>query len=134
MKWSLQQLYKYNGKPFTFETTYDFKDYIINIDDILDIKEFHVAGTGQNLYDDRFRFELTITGTLILECARTLVEVPFPITINTVEIFDKVVAEDEDVWMIEKNTIDLQDVVWEAILLQKPIRVISPSSEGLEED
>jgi uncharacterized metal-binding protein YceD (DUF177 family) len=50
-----------------------------------------------------------------------------------VEIFDKVVADDEDVRLIEKNTIDLQDVVWESILLQKPIRVISPSSEGLEE-
>ena len=133
MKWSLQQLYKYNGKPFTFEATYDFKDYIVNIDDILDITEFHVSGTGQNLYDDRFRFELTIIGTMILECARTLVEVPFPIIIDTVEIFDKVVADDEDVRLIEKNTIDLQDVVWESILLQKPIRVISPSSEGLEE-
>ena len=70
---------------------------------------------------------------MILECARTLVEVPFPVIIDTVEIFDKVVADDEDVRLIEKNTIDLQDVVWESILLQKPIRVISPSSEGLEE-
>ena len=133
MKWSLQQLYKYNGNPFTFETTYNFKENIVSIDDIIDIEEFHVSGIGQNLYDDRFRFELTITGMMILECARTLVEVPFPVMIQTTEIFDKQVGEDEDVWMIEKNTIDLKDVVWEAILLQKPIRIVSPCSKGLEE-
>ena len=134
MKWSLQQLYKYNGKPFTFETTYDFKDDIDSIADIIDIKEFHVSGIGQNLYDDRFQFTLKITGTLILECARTLVEVDFPISLETTEIFDKEVSEDEDVWVIEKNTIDLRNVVWETVLLQKPIRIVSPLSKGLEEE
>lgn len=134
MKWSLQQLYKYNRKSFTFETTYDFKDYIANIDDIIDIKEFHVSGVGQNVKDDRFRFELNIKGMLILECARTLVEVPFLIDVQTIEVFDKIIIDDEDVWLIEKNTIDLKDVVWETILLQKPIRVISPLSEGREEE
>lgn len=134
MKWSLQQLYKYNRKSFTFETTYDFKDYIANIEDIIDIKEFHVSGVGHNVIDDRFHFELNVKGMLILECARTLVEVPFLIDVQTIEVFDKVIVGDEDVWLIEKNTIDLKDVVWETILLQKPIRVISPLSEGREEE
>ena len=119
---------------FRSETTYDFKDYIANIEDIIDIKEFHVSGVGHNIIDDRFHFELNVKGMLILECARTLVEVPFLIDVQTIEVFDKVIVGDEDVWLIEKNTIDLKDVVWETILLQKPIRVISPLSEGREEE
>ena len=134
MKWSLQQLYKYNGKPFDFEIDYDFKDYIKNIDDVLDIKEIHVEGTGQNLYDDRFRFDLHITGCLILQCARTLDEVEFPIDLEVAEVYDKVSVGDEDIRIIEKNTIDLEDAVWEDVILEKPIRVVLPSSEDLEEE
>ena len=49
MKWSLQQLFKYNGKPFTFNFTCDLKKYIENISDILDISEVEVSGLDKML-------------------------------------------------------------------------------------
>lgn len=129
MKWSLQQLIKYNGKSFSFEGTYDFTDYIKNIDDILRIGLFTVNGVGQNLYDDRYSFQLEIKGSLFLQCARTLQEVEYPLDLQVEEIFDKDVKDDEDVRLIDKNTIDLKDVVWENILLEKPIRVVKDHTD-----
>lgn len=124
MKWSLQQLLKYTQKPYEFEETYDFSEYINGIDDIIDISKFHVNGTVIHLFDDRFEFQLSIKGELTLQDARTLEPIAYPISLNVTEVFDKVESDDEDVRIIDKNTIDLYDVVWENILLEKPIRVV----------
>lgn len=121
MKWSLEQLFKYLGKPFSFKGSYDFKDNIKVIDDILNISIFEVEGIGKCLYDDRYQFDLEIKGVLYLQDAWTLDEVQYPLNIKTIEIFD--VKEDDDVNLIEKNTIDLKNVVWENIILNKPMRV-----------
>lgn len=122
MKWALQQLYKYNGKEFSFNGSYDFSEEIQNITDIYRISDTQVSGTGINLYGDKFSFDLKIEVTLYLEDANTLEEVEYPLLIETTEIFDKV--ESDDVIYIEKNTIDLRPVVWENILVRKPIRVV----------
>lgn len=125
MKWSLQQLFKYTHTPLKFSEELDFREYIKGIDDILDISLAEVSGTALHLYDDRYQFDLSIKCKLVLEDAVTLDPVDFLVAVNVIETFDKVVDEesDEDVRLIEKNTIDLYDVVWENILLEKPIRV-----------
>jgi uncharacterized protein len=127
MKWSLQQLHKYNGKPFTFSGTYNFEEEIKNIDDILGISVVEVSGEGQNLYDDEFRFDLSIRTTLILEDARTLMPVDFPLHLEVTETFSTD-PEHYDARLIEKNTVDLRPVVWENILLEKPMRIVQTDS------
>lgn len=124
MKWSLQQLLKLSQQPYEFEETYDFIENINSIDDIISSTLFNVKGTVHHLYDDRYEFNLNIKGELTLQDARTLDPVAYPIDLNVIEVFDKVASDDEDVRIIEKNTIDLYDVVWENILLEKPIRVV----------
>lgn len=126
MKWSLQQLFKYNGKPFTFEGTYDFHKYIENISDILDIKDVKVSGVGQNVHDDRYVFDLIIDTVLILEDAVTLDPIEYSMHIETSEVFD---FNDDEVNIIEKNTIDLENVVWENILVEKPMRYTKSEDE-----
>ncbi|HPN61388.1 MAG TPA: hypothetical protein PLO88_04575 [Bacilli bacterium] len=123
MKWSLQQLHKYLGRPFTFETTYDFSQEIENLDDVIAISEIHVTGTGKHLFDDCFTFALHIVGNMTLEDARTLDPVIFPIDIHITETFNTQLFDD-DSRLIEKNTVDLRPVVWEDIYLEKPMRVV----------
>lgn len=127
MKWALAQLFKYNGKPFTFKTEYDFKDKIKDIDDILDIAITKVEGVGQNDYDDRYRFDLHIQSTLILEDAVTLDPIEFPIDLHVTEVFD--IIDDDDVNPINGNTIDLEPIVWEIVYLEKPIRITAEDIE-----
>lgn len=125
MKWALSQLYKLNGSPFTFETEYDFKDRIKGIDDILDITKTKVTGVGKNVIGDRYSFDLHITTTLILEDAVTLEPIEFPIDIEVTEEFDT--EDDGECNLIEKNTIDLEPVVWEIVYLEKPMRITKSS-------
>ncbi len=121
MKWALSQLFKYNGKPFTFEAEYDFKKYIENIDDIIDITPTKVTGVGKNVIGDRYSFDLHITTTLILEDAVTLEALEFPIDLEVTEEFDT--EDDGECNLIVKNTIDLEPVVWEIVYLEKPMRI-----------
>lgn len=122
MKWSLQQLFKYNDKSFDFDFTIDLYERIKNIDDIIDISLVHVKGTGKKM-NDRYYFDLNINTILILEDAVTLDSLEFPINLNVTEIFSIKEDCEEDVRIIETNTIDLTDVIWENILLEKPMRV-----------
>ena len=59
---------------------------------------------------------------MYLEDSRTLEEVEFPINIDVCEVFGKDPDNDE-MRYIEKNTIDLYDIIWENILLEKPMRI-----------
>ncbi len=134
LKWSLAQLFKYNHKAFAFEDVLNFKDKIEGIDDILDISLVKVRGTGKNLIDDRYIFELNIECLLTLECARTLEAVEYPINLTVTEIFDTFENGDEDIRLIEKNTIDLSDVIWENIYLEKPMRVFKEGTTEFMDD
>lgn len=133
LKWSLAQLFKYNHKTFEFEDELDFKDRIENIDDILDVSIVKVKGNGRNLVDDRYIFNLNIECLLTLECARTLEPVEFPISLDVTEVFDTE-DSDEDIRLIEKNTIDLSDVIWENIYLEKPMRVFKEGTTEFKDD
>ena len=109
MKWSLQQLYRLGKQPFSFSGKYDFKERIKDIDDILDISIVNVKGFGQNINEDRYMFQLHITCNLVLECARTLDPVDFPIDLEVTEIYDTI--DDGEVNFVEKNTIDLNGLL-----------------------
>lgn len=132
MKWSLQQLYRLGKQPFNFSGEYDFKDRIKDIDDILDISIVNVEGFGQNINEDRYMFQLHITCNLVLECARTLDPVDFPIDLEVTEIYDTI--DDGEVNFVEKNTIDLEDAVWENIYLEKPMRIFKEGTTRYTDD
>lgn len=125
MKWSLQQLFRYSQTPLEFNEEVDYHEYIKNISDILDISIVKVKGSALHLYDDRYSFDLNIKCKLVLEDAVTLDPIDFVVDLNVTETFDKKVdfEVDDDTRLIEKNTIDLYDIVWENILLTKPIKV-----------
>ena len=68
---------------------------------------------------------LKITGTMILPCSRTLKPVKYE--------FETVVEENmEEIFGKFKKTIDILPIIWENILMEIPIRVISPEAEEIE--
>jgi uncharacterized metal-binding protein YceD (DUF177 family) len=69
---------------------------------------------------------------MVLECARTLEPVDFPIDLVVVEIYDTV--DDGEVNFVEKNTIDLEDAVWENIYLEKPMRIFKEGTTRYTDD
>ncbi len=122
MKWSLQQLQKINKFPYRFNTTFDFHPFIINNDEIYDVSLIEVKGTINQIDLDTYQFTYQVTGKLVLPCSLTLEPVDYLID----EEFDEVYStkNDEDFYLIEKNTIDLEKIVWANIILSIPIRVV----------
>lgn len=132
MKWSLQQLYKYQNEALEFSDVAKYDEYIKSFSDIIRMDDVHYSGTAICVNNDMYRFNLHIETIMYLEDARTLEEVPYPINLDVEEVFTKderfvandiIDRYDNDYRYIEKNTIDLYDVVWENIILEKPISI-----------
>ncbi len=126
LRWSLDQLYRYQHDLLKFDCVLNYNEYIKNFRDILRMDDVKCSGTGQALNNDTFRFQLHIEAIMYLEDSWTLDEVRYPVTVDIEEVFTKdlrLISDDNDYRYIERNTIDLYDVVWENIILEKPISI-----------
>jgi uncharacterized protein len=127
VKWSIHQLHQLQNKGLTIHETVDVSD-LKQIDKLIrDISPVHIEGRA-DISATKFTFHLTIEGTMVLPCSRTLVDVSYPFTIHTTETFflnDYDVTTDEDTHLIEGETVDLLPVVKELILLEIPLQIFS---------
>lgn len=123
MKWSLQQLNRYSNEDLVFSTEFDFNDRVSTVSSLISLSTVNVNGTCRCVGIDRYKFDLHIETLLQLEDSWTLEPVPFKIDMDVIEVFDRL-DTDDDVRIIEKNTVDLTDVVWENILLSIPMRIV----------
>ena len=123
MKWSLQQLNRYSNEDLVFSGEFNFDEFVGTVNGLLSVNSVNVEGKCRCIDYDRYKFDLHITALLELEDSWTLEPVPFKVDLEVTEIFDRT-ETDEDVRIIEKNTVDLKDVVWENILLSIPMRIV----------
>lgn len=90
--------------------------------------DLQVTGQATSLGDDGVRVELQVGAALKRECARCLRDVVLQVQAEAEETFHE--SGDEPLIMAE--TIDLESVVHEAVVLAEPMRVLcSPDCKGL---
>lgn len=95
-------------------------DYYQNTD-IRDLKNMHVSGKITVDYEDDIVLDLNLKGTMILPCAVSLKDVNYDFDTNISESIGKF----EEIYKNNKNTLDISDILWENIVLEIPIRVVS---------
>ena len=104
-------------------------DEIINIpkdylnDDIKDISEVKVKGNIIN-NDYLIELNLNISCNLTLICSISLKDVDFPVNINVNEELSE--EDSEEFNKILNNSIDLLPIIWQNILMEIPMKVVSP--------
>ena len=133
MKWAIAQLIKQGSKVFEIDELVDFSDIVNAHDEIRKLSKVKVTGTGQ-LQGKKVVFNLHIEGTMTLACALTLDDVEYPFDYDSVEVFvldADLYEEGEDEYLVTGTTIELAPVIWQNILLQKPLRVVK---EGAYEE
>ena len=133
MKWAIAQLVKQGSKVFEIDELIDFSDIVNAHDEIRKLSKVKVTGTGQ-LQGKKVVFNLHIEGTMTLPCAVTLDDVEYPFDYDSVEIFvldADLYEEGEDEYLVTGTTIELAPIIWQNILLQKPLRVVK---EGAYEE
>lgn len=134
LKWTLRQLERRKDEGITFDETVDVSELTERDHEIREISPVRV--TGSAMFESRkISFSLHVSGTMVLPSSKTLEDVNYPFDLHTMEVFrlDSSVEaeEDEQIHDIENETIDLLPYVKEAILVEKPIRVVGEDEELL---
>ena len=83
--------------------------------------------------EEEYELYITIKGTMILPCARTLKDVEYPFSSE----IDEIIGEnDANSLEINQNRLDILPIVWQNILVDVPLRVLAPdaSDEPVEGD
>lgn len=133
-KWSVPELLQYKEEGMTLQETISLPDLKSFDPEVRSVSPVKVEGIVE--FDKQFlTFHLTISGTMVLPCALTLDDVDYPFHIHTSETFllgssieiDE--APHEVVHDVEDNVIDLMPHIAEAILVEKPIRIISDKAK-----
>ena len=130
MKWTTSQLQKYRSKEFPIDETVH-ADEIMKVDQTIRfVSPMHITGHG-DIGSNRITFHLSIKGYLILPCSRTLVDVKYPINVDTTETFllnGFSYESEEEVHQVKGDVIDVMPVIHEILLLEVPMQVFCEDS------
>ena len=106
----------------------NFNEEDIKKADMLDLKDVKVTGQISKNNLDSYNVYLKVSGEMILPCAITLKPVNYPFNIEIDEIFSEDASEMSKNIKKFENTIDILPIVWENILMELPMRVVSPDA------
>ncbi|MEK5102294.1 YceD family protein [Cytobacillus sp. FSL M8-0252] len=130
MKWTLSQLQKYRSKDFSF-------DEIVNVDEVIkmdaeirDASPMRITGRA-DIDSEKVIVHFKMEGHLILPCSRTLVDVKYPISVETIETFllkDSDYETEEEVHQVQGDVIDMMPIIHELLVLEVPMQVFCDDS------
>ena len=133
MKWAVAQLKKLK-KPYAFEYNFDLMSALTNSGDIIACNSWHVEGVMHEYQIDDYQFDLVINAELIMQCAVSLEEVLVPLKFETSVRFTYDDDDSSDNYLIDKETVDLDEAVLSEIILNVPYRVVKEGYENLFTD
>ncbi len=133
MRWALAQLRKLQ-MPYSFEEDMNLENELVGFEDILAVKQAKVSGVIEDIANDRYLVRMNIQAKLVLESAISLKPLDFKITTSVEEVYAQSLQyEDEDVSLIECQTLDTTDAVVTQILCEKPMRSIIEGEEFISD-
>ncbi|MCA1034575.1 MULTISPECIES: DUF177 domain-containing protein [Bacillaceae] len=130
MKWTISQLQKYRSKDYPIDETVDVSGIRETDPTIREVSPIHIFGRA-DIDSSKVTFHLAIKGHLVLPCSRTLVDVHYPINVETTETFllkGLDYETEEETHQVKGDVIDLQPIIEEILLLEVPMQVFCEDS------
>jgi len=129
LKWTIHELIKKATNDNLIDESIDLRKYLKDdFDDFKDILETKVYGSyDYSRIDQVFTFNLNIKTTLVMICSVSLKQVEVKLDFDS-QINFSVDYVDDDTHIIEGITIDLDSYIFSEILVEKPMRVVSPDA------
>ena len=93
--------------------------------DIIRLSQVNVHAVIKRITDSSYNMMLNIKGTMVLPCSITLKEVDYPFDINTEVKLSNDDEDFEEYVKISQNNIDIISIIWQNIVLEIPLRVVS---------
>ncbi len=111
-----------------FCDTLNFPEEKLKETELLDLKDVQVKGSIKRNLMDTFDIELNVVGVMVLPCALTLKPVDYPFTIEIKEDLETLLKEIDNNSFLG-NSVDILPIIWENILMEIPMRVVSPDAK-----
>lgn len=99
--------------------------------DILQLKDAKVSGTITKS-DIDYNLNLEISGLMVLKCAITLEPVDYPFNITVNGGLEEIIQEIAGNVKKSENCIDIFPIIWENILVEVPMKVVSEKAQNFK--
>ena len=106
-------------------------DYLCS-SEIRALKDVWFKGSITKLYDEGYSIEGVLSGSMVLPDAITLEDVDYKFSTNISEEFDEFGTKNENNLKIIKNTLDITEFLWQNILVEIPLKVVSEKNKDLK--
>lgn len=114
------------------DQNYTFSEEQLKGTDLLKLNDVYINGFLNNDALHEIYLSLTISGVMVLPCAITLKPVEHHFSTSFEGNLNEILKEmDENARNVE-NTIDILPIIWENILIEIPLRVVSEEAKNLE--
>ncbi len=131
MKWTKAYLEKMTNPSFKYQETLDFTsetfDRVLHLQSVKDVQVEGIA--RYDSFQECLFLDLTIRGTMVIPCARTLEPVDYSFTTNDSVVYSFAQALDEDTIIVKGLEIDTTEFVRQCIILEIPLKVVKPGSD-----
>lgn len=105
---------------------------LISSSEIRELKDACFKGNVFKLYGGDYSIEGNLSGTMVLGDAITLEDVDYPFNIEISEEFDEFGKKNENNLKIIQNTLDITEFLWQNILVEIPLKVVSEKNKDLK--
>ena len=93
--------------------------------EILELNNGHVKG----YINEDLLIDITISGNMVLPCSVTLKPVDYPFSCHVCDDLATILKE---IGQNLENTIDILPIIWENILVEKPLKVVSDQIDDIK--
>ena len=128
MNYDITKLNNNIEKSILINEVYSFDKESLKGTDLLSLDNVKINGEIFKNSLDNIELSLDVSGIMVLPCAITLKPVEYPFSIEISGEYNELIGENS---INFQNTIDILPIIWENILMEIPMRVVSPDAEDI---
>ena len=128
MNFDIARLNNDIDKSVLIDLDYSFSKEELQETDLLKLDNVKIEGELHKNVLGNIVLNVDISGTMVLPCAITLKPVDYPFSITIDDEVEKLYENSINL----QNSIDIFPIIWENILMEIPMRVVSPDAEDVK--
>ena len=126
MQYDLVRLNNNIDKFIPINITYSFSEEELKGTDLIKLDDVKINGEILKNSLGNIELNLTVEGVMVLPCAITLKPVDYPFNIEINGELEELMEDFNNFSTNFQNSIDILPIIWENILMEIPMRVVSP--------
>lgn len=126
----ITRLQNRSTNEFLYKNTIVLDEALYKNTDIRKLSPVEVSADIKRITDTSYKMSLEIKGEMTLPCSITLNDVIYPFDIRTEVKLSNEDEEDEEYVKIIQNNIDIISIIWQNIVLEIPLRVVSEDANN----